>query len=158
MESQRWPRRLTSHPSGPRRVAAGPLVSKVRRQMFNRLKSALAPATASYAVQRYWAGDFLKAIKFFDRAERWYPTMMSEDPTYIGYRGLAHFHLGNGELAIKYLQTALLRLEEESKIATSPEFKIQLIQEIKSAVAVLAPNHHMSRTPPQGGGSGYPER
>ena len=108
--------------------------------MLQAIKMALAPATASWAVQRYWAGKYEKALQTFLRAERWYPGLLEAEPTFMAYTGLVHFRLGHREESIRLLTTSKTRLDNHPDPKSSSEFIATLNAEIQTAINHLQPN------------------
>jgi tetratricopeptide (TPR) repeat protein len=97
----------------------------------------LAPSATSFGITNYWAGKPNKALKWFERANRWWPELIPDEPLLLAYLGLIHARLGHYKESLPMLEQALPLLESDQTQSESPELSASVIAEIHSLLPHL---------------------
>lgn len=105
--------------------------------MFQHLKMSLAPSLVGFGIQAYWAGKPGKALKRFKRAQRWWPTLMCDDPLFRAYLGLTHAQLGHHSEALPLLECVLSMLENNNARCETSEMSVHVMAEIQVMMRAL---------------------
>jgi tetratricopeptide (TPR) repeat protein len=109
--------------------------------MIRQLKMSLAPSATSFGIQNYWAGKPNKALKWFERANRWWPELIPGEPLLLAYLGLIHARLGHRNEALPMLEQALPLLEHDQVKTNTPDLSDDAISEIRSLLPLLRACH-----------------
>jgi len=105
--------------------------------MLRRLKMAFAPSAVSFGIQSYWAGKYAKALNHFQKANRWWPELIPNEPLYQAYFTLTQCRLGQTKEALPQLEQSLLHLQNPAIIKEIPSTSTSVIAEIQNMLSHL---------------------